>query len=162
MNYAENGTGVACIIKTSPSAELNLLPTDQIENAYLYWSGSGSGDLEIKLNEQIIQAERHYNLIHSNLTFFLCFADVTQQIQSTGNENYTVSELDVSNIISQYCPNATNYAGWSLVVVYKNEELPINQLNIYDGFKNVPNELTITLDNLNVIDNAGAKIGFIA
>lgn len=162
MNYAENGTGVACITQTSSSAELTLLPTDQIEKAYLYWSGSGSGDLEIKLNEQTIQAERHYNLTHSNLVFFLCFADVTQQIQSTGNGLYTVSDLDVSSIISQYCPNATNYAGWSLVVLYKNEELPINQLNIYDGFKNVPNELTITLDNLNVIDNAGAKIGFIA
>ena len=162
MNYAENGTGVACITQTSSSAELTLLPTDQIEKAYLYWSGSGNGDLEIKLNEQTIQAERHYNLTHSNLVFFLCFADVTQQIQSTGNGLYTVSDLDVSSIISQYCPNATNYAGWSLVVLYKNEELPINQLNIYDGFKNVPNELTITLDNLNVIDNAGAKIGFIA
>ncbi len=162
MNYAENGTGVACITQTSSSAELTLLPTDQIEKAYLYWSGSGNGDLEIKLNEQTIQAERHYNLTHSNLVFFLCFADVTQQVQTAGNGLYTVSELDVSSIISQYCPNATNYAGWSLVVLYKNEELPINQLNIYDGFKNVPNELTITLDNLNVIDNAGAKIGFIA
>jgi len=162
MNYAENGTGVSCIIKTSSTAELTLLPNDQIEKAYLYWSGSGSGDLEIKLNEQTIQAERHYNLIHSNLVFFLCFADVTQQVQTAGNGLYTVSELDVSSIISQYCPNATNYAGWSLVVLYKNEELPINQLNIYDGFKNVPNELSITLDNLNVIDNAGAKIGFIA
>lgn len=162
MNYAENGIGVPCTIQTSSAAELTLLPNDQIEKAYLYWSGSGSGDLEIKLNDQTIQAERHYNLIHSNLIFFVCVADVTQQIQSTGNGIYTVSDLDVSDIISQYCPNATNYAGWSLVVLYKNDELPINQLNIYDGFKNVPNELTITLENLNVIDNAGAKIGFIA
>src|SRR5690554_656167 len=45
MNYVENGTGAPCIIQTSSSAELSLQVEDQIERVYLYWSGSGSGDL---------------------------------------------------------------------------------------------------------------------
>lgn len=162
MNYAENGLGVPCIIQTSSSAALNLNPEDEIEKAFLYWAGSGEGDLEITLNDNPVQAERVFNLIHTNLVFFAAFADVTEQVQQTGNGTYTVAEFDLSSIIHLYCPNGTNFAGWALVVVYKNEELPYNQLNVYDGFKNVPDELSITLDNLNVVDNVGAKIGFVA
>lgn len=162
LNYAENGLGVPCTIQSSSSAELNLGPEDEIEKAFLYWAGSGEGDLEISLNNTSIQAERVFNLTHTNLIFFAAFADVTEQIQQNGNSTYTVADFDLSDIIHLYCPNGTNFAGWALVVVYKNEELPYNQLNVYDGFKNVPNELTITLDNLNVVDNEGAKIGFVA
>lgn len=162
MNYAENGLAVPCIIQSSSSANLNLGPEDEIEKAFLYWAGSGEGDLDITLNGTPIHAERFFNLTHTNLIFFAAFADVTEQVQQTGNASYTVADFDLSSIINLYCPNGTNFAGWALVVVYKNEELPYNQLNVYDGFKNVPDELTITLDNLNVVDNEGAKIGFVA
>src|SRR5690606_12942477 len=82
-----------------------------------------------------------------------------------GNANYTVSQLDVSNVIELYCPNRTNFAGWAILIVYKNESLPINQLNVYDGLQFVSqlqSELNISLPSLNVIDNEDAKIGFIA
>ena len=171
MNYVENGTGLPCIIQTSSSAELSLQADDQIEKAYLYWSGSGEGDLDIKFNNIDIQAEKHFNLtftqpsLNVDLIFFVAFADVTEQVLATGNGTYTLSELDVSELFypsSPYCLVATNYAGWALVIVYKNEQLPLNQLNVYEGFKSVPETLSITLDNLNVIDNVGAKIGFVA
>src|SRR5690606_27513263 len=58
MNYAENGLGVPCIIQTSSSADLNLNPEDEIEKAFLYWAGSGEGDLEITLNDNPVQAKR--------------------------------------------------------------------------------------------------------
>ena len=38
----------------------------------------------------------------------------------------------------------------------------MNQINIYDGLETVPDAITINLDNLNVLDVEGAKIGFIA
>ena len=38
----------------------------------------------------------------------------------------------------------------------------MNQINIYDGLEAVPDAITIELDNLNVLDVEGAKIGFIA
>jgi len=170
MNYNENGTGFPCIIQTSSSATLLMQPNDNIEKVYLYWSGSGTGDLEIKLNEIDITPDRFYPLNYTtqnniNLDFFVAVTDVTQQILATGNGIYTVSELDVSDnfvLPSRYCATGTNYAGWALVIVYKNENLPLNQLNVYEGLKNVPDQLSITLDNLNVIDNQGAKIGFVA
>jgi len=170
MNYTENGLNYPCTIKTSSSASLFMQPNDSIEKVYLYWSGSGTGDLEIKLNDIDITPDRFYPLNYTtnsniNLDFFVAVTDVTQQVLSIGNGIYTVSEFDVSDYFvspSGYCLTGTNYAGWVLVIVYKNENLPLNQLNIYEGLKYVPNELTITLDNLNVIDNQGAKIGFVA
>ncbi len=169
MNYAENGVGIPCIIQTSSSAELNFPSDYQIERAYLYWSGSGTGDFEIKLNDVDIEPDRNYamNYITSgySLNFFVAVTDVTQQILETGNAIYTVSELDVSANFtppSPYCNTSTNYAGWAIVIVYKDENLPLNQLNVYEGLKNVPEELSIILENLNVIDNEGASIGFVA
>ncbi len=170
MNYTENGTGGECIIQTSSSAMLDFPPEYQIERAYLYWSGSGTGDFEIKLNDVDIEPDREYPMYYTtaqghDLRFFVAVTDVTQQVLETGNALYTVSELDVSSYFvppSLYCYTATNYAGWAIVIVYKDENLPLNQLNVYEGLKNVPNELFITLNNLNVIDNEGAKIGFVA
>jgi len=170
MNYHENGTQQPCVIKTSSSASLLMQPNDSIEKVYLYWSGSGTGDLDIKLNNIEITPDRYYPLNYTttakvNLDFFVAVTDVTQQVLDMGNGNYTVSEFDVSDnfvLSSGYCSTGTNYAGWALVIVYKNENLPLNQLNVYEGLKYVPKELTITLDNLNVIDNQGAKIGFVA
>jgi hypothetical protein len=40
--------------------------------------------------------------------------------------------------------------------------LILNQLTIYDGLQYVPNEINITLNSLNVIDNQDARIGFVA
>lgn len=54
------------------------------------------------------------------------------------------------------------FGGWAITVIFEDEDLPLNQLNVYDGLQAVPDNLIITLDNLNVLDNEGAKIGFIA
>jgi gliding motility-associated-like protein len=166
MNLSENNLGGPCVALTQSSALLNLSSSDEIESAYLYWAGSGTGDLDVKLNGQDITAQQTFNFTQTNFnfTFFSAFADVTQLVQSTGNGTYTLSDLDVNPWLTedQYCLNATNFAGWALVIVYKNEALPLNQINIYDGLQGVPLEVDITLDNLNVVDNAGARIGFVA
>lgn len=170
LNLVENGTVHECTVLTSSSAELTLNPQDEIENAYLYWAGSGTGDLDIKLNNHNITAQRTFPLYNQDtgLNYFSAFADVTQQVQQTGSAIYTVSDLDVSAIITgnrdnnPYCNNGTNFAGWAIIIILKNENLPLNQLNIYDGMQHVPNEINITLSSLNVIDNNNAKIGFLA
>ena len=156
-----------CIINTFSSAQLDLQPDDTLEKAYLYWAGSGPGDFNVKLNDIDIIPDRTFNLTQSTsgLIFFSAFKDVTEQVTATGNGNYTLSELDLSEIIPNYCGNATNFAGWAIIIVYKNESLPLNQLNVYDGldYISLGNEnLNFSLNSLNVIDNIGAKIGFIA
>ncbi|UQD57614.1 gliding motility-associated C-terminal domain-containing protein [Flavobacterium sp. K5-23] len=164
LNKMENGTGGPCEIFTTSSAILNLKSSDQIENAYLYWSGSGTGDFNVKLNGIDINAQRTFSVIQdrSGLPFFSAFTDVTEQLKTSGSGLYVFSDLDLTTTIKSYCFNGTNFGGWAIVLVYKNNTLPLNQLNVYDGLQYVPNEINITLDNLNVIDNQDAKIGFLA
>lgn len=155
-----------CHILSESAAELNLSEQQEIIAAYLYWSGSGPVDEDIALNQHPLQAQHSYSIIHTNndLPFFVARAEITELVQEIGNGTYTFSELDISQALAEfdYCSNRTNYAGWAIVVVYHDENLPLNQLNIYDGFVAVPTEVNITLSNLNVVDQQGANIGFIA
>ena len=71
----------------------------------------------------------------------------------------------MSSFIDFHFQNKTNFAGWAIIVVYKNNSLPLNQLNVYDGLQVVSqlqNNLDVSLNALNVIDNQNAKIGFLA
>lgn len=152
-----------CVILTSSSALLNLNSNDSVENAYLYWAGSGTGDFDVKLNGQNISAQRTFsNQNTTGFPFFSAFADVTSIIKSNGNGTYNFSDLDLTDIIEDYCDFGGNFGGWAIVIVYKNAILPLNQLNVYDGMQSVPREINITLNSLNVIDTNDAKIGFVA
>lgn len=164
MNEVENPP--TCTILTESSATLQLESDQEVLAAYLYWGGSGSGDLNVALNGTSITAERVFNstLVSNNLIYFAAFADVTAQIQNTGSGLYTLSELDLTQVIIDYCDNSTNYAGWAIMVIYEDPDLPINQLNIFDGLDQISrdiNELTITLTDLETVDNSDAKIGFL-
>jgi gliding motility-associated-like protein len=153
-------------VNTSSSATLNLNPNDVIEKAYLYWAGSGTGDFEVQLNGQNITAFRTFShqrtIAELTLNYFSAFTDVTNLVQTTGNGEYILSDLDVSPFIEQHAIRSTNFAGWTLLILFKNNSLPLNQVNIYDGLQAVPNEINITLNSLNVVDNQDAKIGFLA
>lgn len=175
LNTSFNGANDPCQILTTSQRLLLLPPGNTIVKAYIYWAGSGTGDYDIKLNGIDVTATRQYPIFvtNSNNTqrwFFSAFADVTAIVQATGAGMYTVSDFDLTNYINQavhpslntYCSNGTNFGGWVITVIYENSTLPLNQLNLYDGLQYVPDEVNILLDNLNVIDNVGAKIGFIA
>ena len=169
MNLGENNSTAGCedLLVTSSAAALNLNSSQIIQNAYLYWAGSGLGDFNVQLNSVPITAQRTFSniSISSGLPYFSAFADVTSQIVSTGNGTYTLSDLDISQTLideSGYCNNRTNFAGWAMVIVYKGATLPLNQINIYDGLESIPNAITINLSSLNVIDTTSAQIGFIA
>ena len=166
MNPLENTFQGTPAIFTTSSATLTLQPNDVVEKAFLYWAGCGTGDFNVKLNGVDITAQRTFsNVLQTQFNFFSAFTDITSQIQSTGNGNYTLSDLDVTSFINLHSQNSTNFAGWAIVVVYYNPNLPLNQLNVYDGLQavsQVQNQLNITLNSLNVIDNNDAKIGFLA
>jgi len=166
LNPIENSFQTTVSVLTSSSAQLSLNSNDQIEKAYLYWAGCGPVDFDVKLNGQPIRPDRTFILqrLVSNLVFdyFSAFKEVTDQVQATGNGNYTLSDLDVSASIDFHSQRSTNFAGWAIIVIYKNQNLSLNQLNVYDGMQAVPDEVNITLNSLNVIDNNDAKIGFLA
>ena len=166
LNPEENSFMVTPTVLTTSSAILNLAPGDVIESAYLYWAGSGTGDLSVKLNGTSLTPDRTfaYQRISGTVAFdyFSAFKNITSLVQTTGNGTYTLSELDVSAFIDSHYTRRTNFAGWAIIIVYRNSTLPLNQLNIYDGLQAVPDIVNINLNSLNVIDNVDAKIGFLA
>ncbi|MDP5097903.1 MAG: gliding motility-associated C-terminal domain-containing protein, partial [Flavobacterium sp.] len=131
-----------------------------------------TGDTEIKINGIDITPDALSTVIgtSSNLTYFSAFKDITSFVQTTGNGTYTLSDFDLNSLVTTYYNNATQFGGWAILVVYENPDLTLNQLNIYQGLEalspNLPlgilDNMTIQLDNLYLISNTGAKIGFIA
>lgn len=174
LNPSENTNFSPSFLYTQSSANLTLSSNDRIERAYLYWAGSGAGDTQIKLNGIDISPDRlsTVNGTFSNFTYFSAFKDITTFVQSTGNGTYTLSDFDINSLVSTYASNATQFAGWAILVVYENPSLTLNQINIYQGLEALspnPNaipplidNMTIQLNNLYLISNTGAKIGFIA
>ncbi len=163
LNTSENNSAINCVINTASSATLSLSATQTIEAAYLYWAGSGSGDFNVTLNTTDITPSRTFAYtLDSSRQFFAAFADVTTLIQTEGNGLYTLSNLEQIDISSAYCSTGTNFAGWAITVIYSDPALPLNQLNVYDGLESVPESITIELNNLNVMDTTGARIGFLA
>lgn len=172
LNVEENGQGGQCFILTSSSAAFQLQTNQEVVAAYLYWAGSGPGDFNVTFNQIPIVAERTFNSTFNSggvdYIYFSAFADVTAQIQTAGNGNYTLSDLDLTQVIPTYCSppgSGTNFGGWAVTVVYEDTTLPKNQVNVFDGLESVSrnNEvLEITLNNLMVLDTQGAKIGFLA
>ncbi len=98
--------------------------------------------------------------------FFGAYADVTGFVQTAGTGNYTLSNLDVQAVIQgEYCQTGTNFGGWSIVVIYEDLTLPLNQISVFDGFNYVANgnpQINFTLDNLDIASADFAKIGFLA
>ncbi|WP_435412566.1 gliding motility-associated C-terminal domain-containing protein [Psychroserpens mesophilus] len=167
LNIVENQAFTPCDILTSSSSNLSLNSNQNVVAAYIYWAGPGTGDFDIEVNGIPVTADRTFNHTLDELrVFFAAFADITSIIQNQGNTTYTVSEIDLSDVMAfPYCVvsgSGTNFGGWAITVIYEDFNLPLNQLNVYDGLQGVPETLTIVLDNLNVLDNEGAKIGFVA
>jgi gliding motility-associated-like protein len=172
LNTTFNGASGPCVINTTSSADLTLNTDDIVEAAYLYWAGSGIGDFDITVNGEAISAERDFPaLVTTNgvsRSYFSAFADITELVLQTGNGTYTIADFDLTDVINDsfplYCENATNFGGWAVLIVYKNDNLELDQVNVYDGLQFLANniDINITLDYLNVIDNLDSKIGFIA
>ena len=170
MGPDENSFQYPIFLYTQSSATLNLQSNDNVIAAYLYWAGSGSGDLDVKLNGVDMTPDILSNVVgtSSNLTYFSAFKNITNFVQTTGNGTYTLSDFDLNNLVTTYYNNATQFAGWAILVVYENPSLTLNQINIYQGLEalspNYPtiDSKTISLNNLYLISNTGAKIGFIA
>ncbi|RAJ13178.1 gliding motility-associated C-terminal domain-containing protein [Olleya aquimaris] len=174
LNQAENNLSQS-FCETLPSSQATLtLPTNAtVVSAYLFWSGSGPGDTEVTFNATPITAEDTFTVeynagFNGQLTYFASYAEVTNQIITEGDGVYIFEDLDISDVLANtpgYCNNRTNYAGWSLYVIYQDDTLPLNQVNLFLGLEIINSAVqnkTIILENVNVLDNDNAKIGFLA
>src|SRR5690606_19287317 len=154
------------------SATLNLNANQTVATAFLYWSGSASPaqlDLDVQLNGTPITAQRTFIGLGPTGTesWSGAFADVTDLIKITGNGNYIFSDFDINSTLAPFCPSSYNYGGWAIVIVYEDTTMSNRMVNIYDGLEGLfpdgsqKESIFITLNRLNLTDNADAKIGFL-
>jgi gliding motility-associated-like protein len=162
-----------CQMLTESSAELNMLPSQTIVAAYLYWSGIGNGteNTLVSLNGEAITADDVFVVDPSGTgvaIYFGSFKDITPQVNTIGNNTYNFSNLNFNPIPSVYCNTDLYYAGWSILVVYEEMFLPVQQVNIYDGLLSLYNisqedeSKSISIGNLNVTDTSNATISYLA
>ncbi|MFM1915043.1 MAG: hypothetical protein RLZZ531_712 [Bacteroidota bacterium] len=162
-----------CFIQTNSSAVLSLAPNQNVVGAFLIWAGIGDGlGSNITLNGVTMSPDYlnyvNINPITWNWTFpyFSAVKNITSFVQNNGNGIYQVSNFDLNPIIQPYCSNSAQFAGWNIVVVYSNPNLPNKQINIYDGYAftygGFGGQINIPISNLNVTNTTGATMTYIA
>jgi len=163
-----------CQMLTQSSASLNIDPNQNVVAAYLYWSGIGDGTFNpiVELNGIEIQADQTeiVSPFQSNFAlYYSSFKDITNIVQTYGNGLYIFSNLDLNPIIGAYCTSGVYHGGWSILVIYEDNTLPTQQVNIYNGLASVYGNLnspffeaSISITNLNVVDTQNARLGYLA
>ena len=154
-----------CNILTESDAIYSLPLGTTLISAQLYWAGPGSGDLDVELNNIPVTADRTFSVIFGGRDYFAAQADVTTIVANSGNGTYTLSELDLTAVIPDYCASTTDFGGWSVVVIYEDFALNLNQISLFDGLEFVAASnptLEIVLTNIDVTTEDLAKIGFLA
>jgi uncharacterized repeat protein (TIGR01451 family) len=61
---------------------------------------------------------------------YASYLDVTSLVKAAGAGNYTVANVQAGT-------GADRYAGWSLVVAYRDTTMPPRNLTVFDGFKTI-------------------------
>jgi large repetitive protein len=127
----------------SSSDSLNLPACSQITWAGLYWGGwinnasthyAVRKDVKIKVNNGTYTALTADSLVDNSLGFnsYHCFTDITSLVQGAGIK----ARFTLANVAGN--PNASNkFGGWSIVVVYKNDNLDMRQLTVFEGLANI-------------------------
>lgn len=121
----------------SSSATLNVGTGSSVLFAGLYWSGissSAANRAAVRLatpatGTSVALTASSTSVIGNN---YQSFVDVTALVQAGGNGTYTVG-----NVAST--AGANSWAGWSLVVAYRNTSLPTRNLAVFDGFLEASN-----------------------
>lgn len=120
----------------SSRATLNLPAGSTVLFAGLYWSGQGTAANRNTVRFQTpgggyatVTASQFDTLAGSSgRTDYHAFANVTAQVAAVGNGEYAVA-----NIVSLNNSDNT-WAGWSLVVAFRNTGLPLRNLSVFDGW----------------------------
>lgn len=153
----------------SSSANL-VLPagSNTIKFARLYWGGRIDNDHENYANRRTVKIRKAgaYQTITAPATqidernfegtdhyAYQAFIDVTAFVNSGGAGTYTVANIAVST--GNMNGGGGYYGGWAIVVVYENPLMNYSSVRAYDGFLQVynngsPTIQSITLTGLNV------------
>lgn len=140
----------------SSSANQSLPPGSTILYAALYWGGHYSGatspanaslrdQVQFKLpgsaSYQTVNATTLDDGVGGNAGRYQAFADVTGLIQAlpnSGNGTYAVGNI-------QSATGSDRYAGWSLIVAYKNSGETVKNMTIFDGLVSISGTTTANI-----------------
>ena len=140
---------------SSSSANLNLSTCSKVTFAGLYWGASVTiGETNYAQRDSVkimlpgsasytaLAADTSFDL-NNGYDYYSCFKDITSMVAAGGNGTYTIA--DVVATIGQ----SNKWAGWSIVVVYKNDLLPEKNITVFDGLgyvSNPGNPMTATVN----------------
>lgn len=179
MQYVDvdGSTGDGAGTKNSSSSDL-ILPTgtNTIKMARLYWGGrtyTATDNMSLPSNRNIkirkgtsgaytqfgaLQVDRSYQNENTatEVAFYQAYTDVTAFIQQNGAGTYTVGDATITKGDGGVFGN---YGGWSIVIVYENNDVEYNSVRVYDGFQQVfnnsnPFTSSVTLTGLDVPSGA--------
>jgi uncharacterized repeat protein (TIGR01451 family) len=140
MEYVDIDADAATF--SSSTANLTLPAGSTVQWAGLYWGGdSNNGSrntcrFRTPLAGYATQTSTQTDV--SGATRYSCFRDVTALVQAGGSGTY-----GAANVYST--PGTSDvYAGWSLIVVYRDVTKPNRNLVVADGYALVSNTATVT------------------
>lgn len=125
----------------SSRATLALPPGATVLWAGLYWSGdSQSGTRSIALLSTPVAGYATVTAMQldANGGTYQAYTDVTARVQAGGSGSYTVANVETR-------PGAKRFAGWTLVVVYRDTTEPQRNLVVFDGFAEVLPGASVTI-----------------
>jgi hypothetical protein len=128
----------------SSSSTLSLPSGSTVLFAGLYWGadtsagGSGAAAPSAATKDQVklkAPGSATYSTITASqvdtdsarVSRYQGFADVTSRVQTAGAGSYTVANVQAGT-------GSDRYAGWSLVVAYRDPTMAVNWVSVYDGF----------------------------
>ncbi|HYG11589.1 MAG TPA: isopeptide-forming domain-containing fimbrial protein [Pyrinomonadaceae bacterium] len=137
----------------SSSATLTLPGGSTVLWAGLYWGARSTNATRDQIKFKPANSGFYSTLIAAQLdtttatsNAYQGFVDVTAQVQSARSGTYWVADITANT-----GQDTTGfYAGWSLVVVYRDVNQPLRNLTVFDGFASVSsgNNVTTTASGL--------------
>ena len=139
----------------SSSATVALPAGSAVLFAGLFWSareqsggGTGSADATPPFNQmklagptggyQVIKANEFSETDPGHGIGYGAYADVTTMVQSLGLGTWTGADVSAATGLDRF-------AGWSLVIAYRNPANPLRDFTIFAGFTLVTNSDSVTL-----------------
>ncbi len=131
----------------SSSATLTLPGGSTVLWAGLYWGARSTALTNDEIKFKPANSGFYSTLVATQLdtttaasNAYQGFIDVTPQVQSARSGTYWVA--DISANVGQ--DTTGFYAGWSLVVVYRDVNQPLRNLTVFDGFASVSSGNNVT------------------
>lgn len=145
----------AAVLANSSSANLLMPQGSTVLYAGLYWAGMASETNNNRANLKIKSpSQTNYtnvtadvldtipNVNTASTRPYQAMADVTNVILAGGNGTYTVGGLTALT----GTVNGGAFGGWSLAVIYQDNNQPFRRLMLFDGAANVGGNNTVSVD----------------